>query len=65
MKVIFRIKTPRSDFDNSYEYMNYAVRLRDSWNETKDLGCMVIPEDVEVYVVDDDSEPIIEVVEDE
>ena len=63
MKVIFRIKI--KDKSNAYEYMNCARRIRDMWNETKDLGCMVIPEDVEVYVVDDDSEPIIEVVEDE
>lgn len=62
MKVIFRIKI--KDKSNAYEYMNYARRIRDLWNETKDLDCMVIPEDVEVYVVDDDSEPIIEVVED-
>ena len=63
MKVIFRIKKPRSEFENNYEYMNYAVKIRDTWNEVRDLGCMVVSEDVEVFVVDDDSEAIVEVID--
>ena len=63
MKVIFRIKKTRSEFENNYEYMNYAVKIRDTWNEVRDLGCMVVSEDVEVFVVDDDSEAIVEVID--
>ena len=35
----------------------YAERIRDVWNDTKDLDCMVcFGDDVEVYVVDSDSD---------
>lgn len=53
MKVIFRITKdcPVSD------RRALAERIRDVWNSTEDLGCMVcFGSDVEVYVVDSDSE---------
>ena len=53
MKVIFRLKSVNlSDKEN---YMSMAHNIISRWNSMKDLDAMVIPEDVEVYVVDDDS----------
>ncbi|MBQ6627951.1 MAG: hypothetical protein IJH65_03965 [Methanobrevibacter sp.] len=60
MKVIFRITKDMPTKDR----LVYAERIRDAWNNTKDLNCLVcFGRDVEVFVVDDDSEPIIEVVD--
>lgn len=53
MKVIFRITKDSPIIDRRA----FAERIRDVWNNTKDLGCMVcFGSDVEVYVVDSDSE---------
>ena len=52
MKVIFRIIKNMPVEDRRA----YAERIRDVWNEMKDLDCMVcFGDDVEVYVVDNDS----------
>ena len=53
MKVIFRLKSVNlSDKEN---YMSMAHNIINRWKCMKNLDAMVIPEDVEVYVVDDDS----------
>ena len=52
MKVIFKINKPMED----YTYFKLASRIRDLWDRTRDLDCMVVPEEVEVYVVESDSE---------
>jgi len=53
MKVIFRIKSANlSDKEN---YVSMARNIICLWDDMKDLDAMVIPEDVEVYVVDNDS----------
>ena len=53
MKVIFRII---KDLDVEAR-LEYAKRIRDVWYDTKDLDCMVcLGSDVEVYVVNSDSE---------
>lgn len=53
MKVIFRIT---KDLDKE-DRIEYAKRIRDIWYNTKDLDCMVcLGSDVEVYVVNSDSE---------
>ena len=52
MKVIFRL----TKLGTPDEYRNLAYRIFNQWNETPDLGCLVVPPDVEVYVVDSDSE---------
>ena len=52
MKVIFRLTklgTPK-------EYKELAHKIVTRWEEMPDLGCLVVPPDVEVYVVDSDSE---------
>ena len=52
MKVIFKINKPMEDF----VYFKMARSIRDLWDRTKDLDCMTVPEEVEVYVVESDSE---------
>lgn len=53
MKVIFRLKSVNlSDKEN---YISMARNIISRWNDMKDLDAMVIPEDVEVYTVNDDS----------
>lgn len=53
MKVIFRII---KDLDKE-DRIEYAKRIRDIWYDTKDLDCMVcLGSDVEVYVINSDSE---------
>lgn len=53
MKVIFRITKDSPIIDRRA----FAERIRDVWNNTKDLECMVcFGSDVEVYVVNSDSE---------
>lgn len=54
MKVIFRVT---KDMPDKAERVNFAKLIRNAWEETKDLGCMVcFGDDVEVYVVSSDSE---------
>jgi len=53
MKVIFRIKS--ANLSNKEDYVSMAHNIISLWDDMKDLDAMVIPEDVEVYVVDGDS----------
>ena len=39
-----------------FTYFKMARSIRDLWDRTKDLDCMTVPEEVEVYVVESDSE---------
>jgi spore coat polysaccharide biosynthesis protein SpsF (cytidylyltransferase family) len=57
MKVIFRITKDCPIIDRRA----FAERIRDVWNNTKDLDCMVcFGSDIEVYVVDNDAEVILD-----
>ena len=52
MKVIFRL----TNLDTPSEYRKLSRKILAQWNEIPDLGCLIVPPDVEVYVVDTDSE---------
>lgn len=53
MKVIFRLKSV-SLLDRE-DYISLARNIKNTWDNMKDLDAMVIPKDIKVYVVDDDS----------
>ena len=53
MKVIFRIKS--AIFADKENYISLAHNIISRWSDMKDLDVIIIPNDVEVYVVDDDS----------
>ena len=54
MKVIFRLKSVNLSDKENYKIMAHnIIRM---WDDMKDLDAMVVPEGVEVYVVESDSE---------
>ena len=53
MKVIFRLKS--ANLSDKKTYINLARHIINTWDNMKDLDAMVIPEDIEVYVVNNDS----------
>lgn len=54
MKVIFRLKSANLSDKENYKIMAHnIIRM---WDSMKDLDAMVVSEDVEVYVVESDSE---------
>ena len=53
MKVIFRLKSV--EFFDKEDYISLARNIINAWDNMKDLDAMAIPEDIEVYVVDDDT----------
>ena len=59
MKVIFRLKNV--NLLHKENYISMAHNIINMWNNMKDLEAMVIPKDVEVYVVDSDSEIKVEI----
>lgn len=53
MKVIFRLKS--ANLSDKETYISLARNIKNTWDNMKDLDAMVIPKDIEVYVVDNDS----------
>ena len=51
MKVIFRINT-----DNFRDYLERATRLKSAWEDSQDLECIIVSKDIDVFVVESDSE---------
>ena len=53
MKVIFRLKS--ANLSDKETYISLARNIKNTWDNMKDLDAIVIPKDIEVYVVDNDS----------